>query len=160
MAAIEAGIVSLDIRQWEIAEEIWSLQHHAYRVEAALIGVADLPPLLDTVKDLQACKETFWGYRDKDGDLIGVVSYQQDKVGFYSICRMMVHPNYFRQGIGSLLMAYILNQRNDVTPTWSVTAEIRNLPAIHMYKRFGFELAETFKPVQGIQMVSLVRPPC
>ncbi len=36
-------ITPLDIRQREAAEEVWALQHPAYRVEADLIGVADLP---------------------------------------------------------------------------------------------------------------------
>lgn len=54
-------IKPLDIRLQEAAEEVWALQHPAYRVEAELIGVADLPPLRDTIQTLQSCGESFLG---------------------------------------------------------------------------------------------------
>jgi ribosomal protein S18 acetylase RimI-like enzyme len=151
------GIVALDIKQQETAEEVWALQHPAYRVEAELIGVADLPPLRDTVKSLQACGESFWGYQDEDeGDLIGAISFESEREGHYTICRLMVHPDFMRRGIGSLLMRHLLSESSRFA-TWTVTAEVRNLPAISLYESFGFERRDTFKPTPGITMLRLER---
>jgi GNAT superfamily N-acetyltransferase len=152
------GIISLDIRQLETAEEIWALQHPAYRVEAALIGVADLPPLRDTIESLQACGEAFWGYRDPDDNLAGAVSYEEEREGLYTICRLMVHPDYLRQGIGSLLVKHLLFQLPDAA-TCTVTAEIRNLPAIALYERCGFKRLETFQPEPNFTMLRLQHSP-
>ncbi|MCD9026080.1 GNAT family N-acetyltransferase [Cohnella silvisoli] len=155
------GIVSLNIKEQEAAEEVWALQHPAYRVEAALIGVADLPPLQDTVKSLQTCGETFWGYRDDDsGELVGAVSYEREREGErrYTICRLMVHPDFMRRGIGRLMMEHILSDTPN-SAAWTVTAEIRNLPAIILYERFGFMRSETFEPIPGITMLRLERAP-
>ncbi len=151
-------ITPLDIRQREAAEEVWALQHPAYRVEANLIGVADLPPLKDTIQTLQECGESFLGYRDEEGELIGAVSYERDGPDRLSICRVMVHPNAMRQGIGAKLLTEAL-AAEPAASTWGVTAEIRNSPALRLYEKFGFERKMTFSPVPEITMVQLIRPP-
>ncbi|RED56717.1 GNAT family N-acetyltransferase [Cohnella lupini] len=148
----------LDIRDKEIAEEIWALQHPAYRVEAELIGVSELPPLSDTVASIQACGETFLGCRDAQGDLVGAISYEKEKDGRFTICRVMVDPGYHRQGIGKQLLQRLLAEQSPGA-LWSVTAEVRNIPAIGLYERFGFVGQDTFSPMQGIELLRLVRYP-
>jgi len=151
------GIVELDIRKEDEAEEVWALQHPAYRLEAALIGVADLPPLQDTVQSLRNCGETFLGFRDDDGELVGAVSYEREGTGRNAICRMMVHPDYLRRGIASALLESLFASAPALT-VWTVTAETRNYPAIALYERFGFVRETTFRPVPGIEMASMARP--
>jgi ribosomal protein S18 acetylase RimI-like enzyme len=152
-------VVALDIKQRETAEEVWALQHPAYRVEAALIGVSNLPPLLDTVKSLQTCGESFWGYREvEEGDLIGAISFELEREGYYAIRRLMVHPDFMRRGIGSILMKHLLSQSSPFA-RWTVTAEIRNLPAISLYGSFGFERMDTFEPIPGVTMQRLEHAP-
>ncbi|QJD84308.1 GNAT family N-acetyltransferase [Cohnella herbarum] len=152
------SINAVNIKRRDIAEEVWALQHSAYRIEAQLIGVSDLPPLQDTVQTLQACEETFLGYMDAEGELLGAVSFERDRLGKYSICRLMVHPEHMRRGIGGALLEHLLRELPH-SATCSVTAEIRNLPAIALYERFGFARHDTFKPIPGIEMVRLVRKP-
>ncbi|KIL36815.1 hypothetical protein SD71_05235 [Cohnella kolymensis] len=148
------GIVTLNIKDRDTAEEVWSLQHPAYRAEAALIGVLDLPPLQDTVESLQVCGETFFGYRVPDGELAGAVSFEQEGEMQYTLCRLMVHPAYFRQGIGSQLVNHLLSELPSGA-ICNVTAEIRNVPAIKLYERAGFIRTETFQPVFDITMVRM-----
>ncbi|WP_276357782.1 GNAT family N-acetyltransferase [Cohnella caldifontis] len=145
----------LDLRDRELAEELWALQHAAYRQEADLIGVPSLPPLQDTVQSLQNCGETFYGCFGDDGELVGAVSTEAEDGGM-TVCRMMVHPARFRQGIGSRLMSYVLSETPSVRE-WTVTAEIRNLPAIRLYERHGFLPGGTFQPAPDITMVRLSR---
>ncbi|RKP45798.1 GNAT family N-acetyltransferase [Cohnella endophytica] len=155
-------IISLDIKDRDTAEAIWALQHPAYRSEAALIGVTDLPPLRDTVESLQACGETFLGCRDEDGELNGAISYEQDsdsaEPDHYTICRLMVHPDVHRQGIGRKLLDRLLSERPPGS-RWTVTAEIRNTPALSLYGRFGFVARDSFKPIPDIELLRLVRMP-
>jgi len=158
-AGYRMGIVGIEIQRREAAEEVWELQHPAYRVEAALIGVPDLPPLQDTIQSLQACGETFVGYRNEEGDLVGVVAYERIRSNEYTLSRMMVHPDFMRQGIGTLLLEHLLTTEKLKSCVWSVTAEIRNLPAIALYERFGFARRMTFSPIEGIEMVKLIRLP-
>lgn len=148
------GIVSLDIKDRETAEEVWSLQHPAYRAEAALIGVLELPPLQDTIESLQCCGESFFGYRVPDGELAGAVSFEQEGDLQFTLCRLMVHPNYFRQGIGRLLVNHLLSQLPPAAKC-NVTAEIRNVPALKLYERAGFVRTDMFQPVFDITMVRM-----
>jgi GNAT superfamily N-acetyltransferase len=151
-------IVSLDITNANDAEEVWALQHPAYRVEAALIGIVDLPPLQDTIKSLQVSGETFLGYRNAEGELKGALSFEWERAGYCTLCRLMVHPDNMRQGIGSLLLRQFLSQLPDNSVA-SVAAEIRNLPALALYKQFGFVQLDTYQPAPHLTMVLLERFP-
>lgn len=146
-------IERLDLRDRDTAEELWSLQHAAYRIEASLIGVADLPPLRETIGDLQACGETFWGLRTPEGQLAGALATEREGEKTI-ICRMMVHPAFFRQGIGHRLLSRVMAEHSP-NGLWEVTAEIRNRPAIALYEKNGFRPVETFSPVPGITMVRM-----
>ncbi|MCY7784839.1 GNAT family N-acetyltransferase, partial [Bacillus sp. S20C3] len=80
------------------AREIIAVQQPAYIKEAELIGFDGIPALQETAKDIQASREQFAGYR-KDGRLIGVISYEKN-MHHLTICRLVVHPDGFRKGIG------------------------------------------------------------
>ncbi|MFC5468598.1 GNAT family N-acetyltransferase [Cohnella suwonensis] len=150
------GIHERDIRDRETAEAVWALQHPAYRAEASLIGVSELPPLRDTVETLQSCGESFIGFGNEEGELIGAVSYENDGKT-WTVCRLMVHPDHHRKGIGTRLMESLLSIQEK--KVWTVTAEVRNLPAISLYERFGFQGRDTIKPMPGIVLLRLVREP-
>lgn len=152
----------LDLTRRETAEEIWALQHRAYRLEAKTIGVSGLPPLHDTVASLQRCAERFYGEFDADDLLAGAISYLEERDGkdgpICVICRLMVDPERLRQGIGSRLVEYVLNDRPHGT-VWRVTAESRNAPAIALYENKGFVGQAACQPVSGISMIRFERAP-
>ncbi|CAM3966693.1 GNAT family N-acetyltransferase [Cohnella lubricantis] len=153
-------IERLDLSNRETAELVWSLQHAAYRIEANLIGVTDLPPLRETVADLEACAgtETFWGCWTEDGELAAAVSAETgDEAGSSTVCRVMVHPDYFRQGLASKLLSVMMAEYAPGSD-WDVTAEVRNEPALSLYAKLGFLPAETFCPAPGIAMVRMRKP--
>ncbi|THF72979.1 GNAT family N-acetyltransferase [Cohnella fermenti] len=132
------------------AEELWSLQHAAYRVEAALIGVADLPPLRDTIETIGVSRGIVWGARDEDGELAGAIEIEEGAREL-TIAKLMVHPAFFRRGIGSALLNHAL-AAYPVGKAWLVTAEVRNKPAIALYEKAGFRADYTFQPREDITM--------
>lgn len=145
-------IQELNLADRSVAEELWALQHASYRHEAALIGAADLPPLQDTVHSLQNCGEKFYGFFSGDEELAGAISTETGSSGERVICRVMVRPDFFRQGIGTRLLQHVISE----TPAGTllvVTAEVRNTPAVRLYEQNGFVRAGTFKPAPHITMI-------
>ncbi|WP_199623655.1 GNAT family N-acetyltransferase [Paenibacillus alkalitolerans] len=127
-----------DISQPEHAKSVVELQQLSYPVEAKLIGLETIPPLLDTPDTLMSCGETFIGCFE--GDLLaGAVSYKLDG-DTVDIHRMMVHPERFRRGIAQSLLDAVLSvpgARKAVVSTGSA-----NVPAVKLYERNGFKETE------------------
>ena len=80
--------------------ELYRLQQQAYRVEAELIGAALFPPLLQTEAALREEHPTGYIMR-LDGRLVGAVTVDGE-----TITRLLVSPDYFRQGIATQLLRY------------------------------------------------------
>lgn len=146
----------LDLSDLDAAEELWALQHAAYRQEAALIGAAKLPPLQETVASLRNSGEAFYGYYADGGDLAGAVSVLETE-GRMTIRRLMVNPAYFRQGIASALLEHLTDGAYPGR-AWEVNAEVRNVPAIRLYERSGFERTEVWHPSPGLTMARMAKP--
>lgn len=92
----------LDLSDDAVLRELWTVQRLAYAVEAELIGFDGIPPLHESLEDLRACGETFFGLYDEEG-LTGAVSYLLDG-STVDICRLVVHPRAHRRGIASKLL--------------------------------------------------------
>ncbi len=125
----------IDISRDTDLEQLWLLQHAAYRVEAGIIGFANIPPLSDTLASLRECGEIFFG-EFADEELLGAVSYEltEDEA---VICRMMVHPAHFRKGIASRLLEFLF--ANLDIDKIKVSTGSDNHPAIQLYTKYGFK---------------------
>ena len=88
-------------------KEILDLQYLAYQSEAALFGNKDIPPLKETLEELT--EEFNKGIILKmvdNGTIVGSVR-AFEKRGTAYIGKLMVHPDYRRQGNGSMLLRAI-----------------------------------------------------
>lgn len=146
-------VCAIDHTRDEVAEQIWFLQHMSYRAEVASIGWNAAPPMMETVRRIRTCGETFVGAME-DGELRGAASWRREQDGAVRICRMMVHPDHFRRGIGSALLSDILQR--EPASRFVVLAGAWNTPALRLYEKFGFsvESEETLSP--GIVLLRLV----
>lgn len=127
--------VLLDLSDDAVARDVLALQRRAYRVEAGLIGSDGIPPLTESLDELQRSDETFLG-AVVDGVLAGVVSWKRDG-DTLDIHRLAVDPAYFRRGIGAELV-----RRAEAAEPEAVRVIVQtgaaNEPAKTLYRREGF----------------------
>lgn len=150
-------IEMLDHREPVTAEQIWRLQHAAYRAEAETIGFAALPPLMETIADIRRLAETFYGIRDEDGELVAALSLESEDDGTtVTICRVMVHPNRFRQGLARRLLVHA-EREHPAAERIRVTAATANVPAVRLYASLGYAPVNAFSPAPGLSMTEYVK---
>lgn len=144
----------LDIHNPSQALNVLALQMKAYLLEAEIIGFTDIPPLKDSILTLQFSGETFVGYEEK-GELAGVIAYTLSD-DTLTVCRMMVHPDHHRKGIGSKLLSYVLDAHTAV-PRMLVTTGTANAPAVRLYAKHGFLPRTKHLIAPGITLTEMVR---
>ena len=67
----------------------------------------------------------------------------------------MVYPNYFRQGIGTKLVQYVIETYD--TKVFTVETGVDNYPAIKLYKNFAFQEQSQWDTDHGIRKIRLKR---
>ncbi|BFH65260.1 GNAT family N-acetyltransferase [Paenibacillus azoreducens] len=149
-------IIKLSLQDDDMVDQIWRLQHIAYRIEAEKIGFYDIPPLLDTHETLQNCGETFYGCLSEDGELIGAVATAHESPGSLTLMRMMVHPDHFRKGIAGRLIRHVLDEHLNI-PLFIVSTGAKNEPAVALYLKFGFVPFDTFEVAPGVELTTFHR---
>jgi len=143
-------IRAIDLDDNSQALDLLMLQQLSYRVEAKLIGFKEIPPLWDSPKTLKDSGELFFGYYGEDGKLAGSVSVKQAPKEI-TICRMMVHPAYFRRGIASRLLDYV-EQLANPGMLIKVSTGTKNEPAVNLYRKYGYEPGQIMEIAKGITL--------
>ena len=136
----------------DIASHIYAVFQASYKIEAALIGIDNFPPLSRTPQDIANSNTLFYGFYEGDS-LAGVIeiTYQDNRLDIDSLT---VAPLHFRKGIAGKLIDYVLNAF-DFTKAIVETAVV-NAPAIRLYKKHGFNEFKRFTPSHGIEKLALV----
>lgn len=144
-------IRKINLHHIKEAIRVLDLQNVSYRVEAKIIGLEDIPPLNETIETLQQSNETFYGYFSGE-QLLGAISYKKtDRL--LEICRLMVHPDHFRQGIAGSLLTFIEEQEVGIDKITVMTGE-KNKPAKKLYQRHGFVRSAKREVTPGLMMIS------
>jgi ribosomal protein S18 acetylase RimI-like enzyme len=139
----------LDLGDRAIAMEVLDVQRRAYRIEADLIGSDAIPPLRETLEELQACGETFLAAID-DGEIVGAVSWRLVD-GTLDIHRLVVRPDHFRRGIARSLVRAAL-EAEPLARQAIVQTGAQNTPAKALYLREGFEHVDDVDVADGIRV--------
>jgi GNAT superfamily N-acetyltransferase len=153
-SAIAARIDHVDRAGAAICRALLDLQRSAYAVEAALVGSDAIPPLHETLEELQAADETFLGAWLEDA-LVGAVSWRIDE-GVLDIHRLVVSPALHRRGVGRALVREALRLHPGLPAV--VQTGAANLPARRLYETEGFAGVDEIEPVPGLRVVRLARP--
>jgi ribosomal protein S18 acetylase RimI-like enzyme len=125
----------LDLADAGVAARVLELQRRSYAVEARLIGSDRLPPLHESLEELQACGETFLGAY-VDDRLVAVISWKFDGATI-DLHRLAVDPDSFRRGVGAALVRATLRSEPEAQRA-IVQTGAANEPAKELYRGEGF----------------------
>ncbi|MGI0046742.1 MAG: GNAT family N-acetyltransferase [Nitrosotalea sp.] len=136
------------------AEEILLLQKLAYKSEAELYHDYDIPPMTQTLKNIQDdferqifLKATF------DEKIIGSVrAFAQGET--CHIGRLLVHPDFQNQGIGTKLMNEIESWFRACKRFELFTGD-KSEKNMALYQKLGYETFKTEKITEQITLVYL-----
>jgi ribosomal protein S18 acetylase RimI-like enzyme len=142
-------IREIDLTNNSEALELLMLQQLSYRIEAQLIGFKEIPPLFDSPLSLRESGEVFFGFYEEER-LAGAMSIKQSPKEL-TICRMMVHPQYFRRGIASCLLEFAEGLAIPGVPL-KVSTGTNNKPAVRLYRKYGYEPAQVLDISPGITL--------
>lgn len=146
---LQAMIKKIDPGNRDSAQKIYALFQASYLVEAKLLEVDDFPPLKRTVHDIMHSETEFYAFW-KANEIAALIEIKQEP-DFTDIHSLVVHPNYFRQSLGSQLVSFILNSIDSTT--FIVETGLKNTPAVKLYEKLGFEEVEQWDLPIGIQKV-------
>jgi ribosomal protein S18 acetylase RimI-like enzyme len=139
------------------AEEILALQKLAYESEAALYGDWSIPPLIQTLESLrEEFARSIVLRAEVDGRIVGSVRASMEG-GACSIARLMVHPDFQGQGIGSALLRAIEGIFPDVARYVLFTGD-KSRPTIRLYQQHGYEITRTEAQTPAVMLVHLEKP--
>lgn len=124
------------------APEILELQRLAYQSEAQLYNDWDIPPLRQTLPELEAELEAGFPRLavlkavDEAGAVIGSVRAGQED-GICRIGRLIVHPQRQRQGLGTALLAAV-EARFPQAARYALFTGSRSEGNLRLYRRLGY----------------------
>lgn len=135
-------------------EEILSLQYIAYQSEAKLFNTTDIPPLKQTLEEVyeEFKKGVILKATDESGTIIGSVRAYQENGTIY-IGKLMVHPDFQKQGLGTKLLLQIESlfpkQRYEL---FTSTKSVSN---IRLYQKLGYRILRKEAVSKELQFVYL-----
>ena len=109
------------------AQQIFTVFQNSYKIEAQLIGTLDFPPLRRSIDDIKNSTTQFYSFIEK-GCNAAIIEIEVEG-NHLDINSLTVDPKYFRKGIASKLLSYILTII-DFSEARVETAVV-NLPAIN-----------------------------
>ena len=142
-------IIKINNKENKIVKEILAIFQASYAVEAKMLKAIDFPPLKRTVSQFLKSDSKFYAYY-LTKNIAGVIEIENNE-DLTHIQSLVVYPKYFRNGIGSKLVQFILN--NYKSKIFTVETGIDNHPAIKLYKRFGFQEQKQWNTNHGIRKV-------
>ncbi|WP_282939835.1 GNAT family N-acetyltransferase [Paenibacillus sp. RC67] len=143
-------IQPIDIEDNQQVLELLMLQQLSYRVEAERIGFDEIPPLFDSPKTIRESGEQFFGYYDEQQQLAGAVAVKQSSKELI-ICRLMVHPSFFRRGIATQLLHYT-EQFAMPGMMIKVSTGTKNDPAVLLYTKHGYEAGQVLEIAPNVTL--------
>lgn len=131
------------------AKKIYAVFQSSYTVEAQLLKATNFPPLQRSLEGFLKSKNVFLGYL-KNGELIGVIEVVTKGTSTY-IQSLVVHPQFFRQGIAKALLEFVFTTYD--SEIFTVETGIENGPATQLYQKFGFKEVKQWDTDHGVRKI-------
>ena len=149
--------VQVSIAEEVDAEAILALQKLAYRSEAELYGDWSIPPLVQTLGDIRAefTQATF--LKAATGSTIAGSVRARMHERTCVIGRLIVHPDFQRQGIGTLLMDAI-ESAFPAAARFELFTGDKSEGNIRLYTRLGYRVFRKEQLSSYVTLVFLEKP--
>ena len=130
------------------------LQYLAYQSEAALFGTTDIPPLKQTLDEVQQEYRhgVFLKLITEDSAIIGSIRAREEDGTVY-IGKLMVHQNYRGLGFGTRLLTEI--ERCFPGKRYELFTSTRSVTNIRLYQRNGYRIFDQKKAREDLVFVYL-----
>ena len=135
-------------------KEILDLQKLAYRSEAELYNDYAIPPLTQTLEEMKSdFKNQLFIKACVDGNIVGSVrAYIKQDTCF--IGRLMVHPDFQNQGIGTQLINEIEKRFNQAR-RYELFTGYRSESNLYLYQKLGYRLFKTERISEQVSLLYL-----
>ena len=133
-------------------QKILDLQYLAYQSEAKLFDNQDIPPLKQTLSDVENeyQKGIILKALDEDKTIIGSVRAFCDKGTIY-IGKLMVHPSKQGQGIGTQLLLEM--EKQDPNQRYELFTSTRSEKNIALYQKLGYKIFDEEQVTEELRFV-------
>ena len=124
----------------EDLNEILQLQYLAYQSEAALFGTKDIPPLKQTLEEVEAEYDAGVILKmipDEGARIIGSVRGREESGTVY-IGKLMVHPDFRGRGLGTALLTAI--EKLFPGKRLELFTSTRSVDNIRLYEKNGYKI--------------------
>ncbi|MFX1314198.1 MAG: GNAT family N-acetyltransferase [Promethearchaeota archaeon] len=132
-------------------EEILQLQKIAYQSEAKIYNDFNIPPLHQTIEEIkhEASKTTFLKATIND-KIMGSVRAYRDKGTCY-IGKLIVHPEFQNQGIGTLLLKKVENIFTYID-RFELFTGFKSEKNLYLYQKLGYKIFKTEELNENIKL--------
>ena len=139
------------------AQEILELQRLAYHEEAEIYGDYTIPPLIQTVMEIEDdLKRQVVLKATVDGRIAGSVrAYLRD--GTCYIGRLIVHPDIQNRGLGTRLM-HAIEAAFDEADRFELFTGHKSARNLYLYQKLGYVPFRQEPVSDSLQMVFLEKP--
>lgn len=133
----------------EIAKKMRLIFQASYKVEATLLNATNFPPLKRTLENYTESNTEFYGY--SINEVLAAVVEIDTNNNRILIRSLVVHPDFFRQGIAGKLLIFVFEtfQSN----LFVVETGLENGPAKKLYEKFGFVEVHQWDTNHGIRKI-------
>ncbi len=141
----------------EELRDILTLQYLAYESEARLLNNWNIPPLNQTLEEVEAefDKGIILKAVDEAGTIIGSVRAWQNQNTVY-VGKLMVHPQWQGQGIGTKLLLSVEGEYPDCR--YELFTSTRSVKNIALYQRCGYRIFNEKQISETLRFVYLEKP--
>ena len=138
----------------ENAEEILNLQELAYQSEAAIYNDYSIPPLTQSLEEIRDDFENMiFLVAEINGKIIGSVRAFA-KSGTCHIGRLIVHPDYQNQGIGTQLLSKI-EEMFSKSRRFELFTGHKSEKNLYLYQKLGYNIFRDETVTKELKLVYL-----